>query len=251
MPTDVKRLDGLRIGEVSGVDHPAHMEEGWLVLKAAANLSDEDMAEVIAEAQALAKAEQTDPASSTQPPSEEVAMGDNTATDLSEDMLKSLPEPVRKAILQSQEIAQSALTELRKERDQRLDVEAIAKARADYPSIPGLIPEEFGPAVRKAAEVAPEGVAEILKALASANAALAESVLLKEVGSSVAPAAGGNASNFTNSPGTDGNAFQQVQSLAKAALDKGEVDTIEQGVAKALTDNPSLYSDYLADQKGA
>lgn len=28
-------LEGLNIGEVSGVDHPAHLEEGWMVLKAA------------------------------------------------------------------------------------------------------------------------------------------------------------------------------------------------------------------------
>jgi hypothetical protein len=28
-------LESLNIGEVSGVDHPAHLEEGWMVLKAA------------------------------------------------------------------------------------------------------------------------------------------------------------------------------------------------------------------------
>jgi hypothetical protein len=31
MPT---ALEGLKIGEISGVDHPAHLEEGWMVLKA-------------------------------------------------------------------------------------------------------------------------------------------------------------------------------------------------------------------------
>lgn len=235
MPADVKRLDGLRIGEVSGVDHPAHLSEGWLVLKSATGLSDEEMAEVVAEARSLAKAE-------SQSPSQEVGMPDTpqTTDTLDEDVFKSLPEPVRKALEESRLVAETALTELRKERDSRLDVEAIAKARADYGNIPGLVPEEFGPVVRKAAEADPEGVAEILKALATANAALAESALLKEVGSSVTPAAGGT-----------GNAYTQVQTLAKAALDAGEVETIEQGVAKALTDNPRLYTDYLNDQKGA
>lgn len=237
MPTDASRLDGLRIGEVSGVDHPAHLTEGWLMIKSATGLSDEEMAEVVAEAQALAKAE----AESTSP-SQEVVMTDTTGTttDLDGDVFKSLPEPVRKALEESRLVAETALTELRKERDQRLDAEAIAKAKDDYSNIPGLDPAEFGPAVRKAREADPDGVETILKALATANAALAESALLKEVGSSVTPAAGGT-----------GNAYAQVQTIAKAALDAGEVETIEQGVAKALTDNPSLYSDYLADQKGA
>lgn len=162
----------------------------------------------------------------------------DTQTDLDEDVFKSLPEPVRKALEESRLVAETALTELKKERETRADEQAIAKAREDYSNIPGLDPAEFGPAVRKAAEADPEGVAVILKALATANAALAESVLLKEVGSSVTPAAGGS-----------NNAYAQVQSLAKAALDAGEVDTIEMGVAKALTDNPSLYTDYLADKE--
>lgn len=237
MPTDAARLDGLRIGEVSGVDHPAHLTEGWLLVKSATGLSDQEMAEVVAEAKALAKAE----AESTSP-SQEVVMPDTTTqmTDLDGDVFKSLPEPVRKALEESRLVAETALTELRKERDTRADGEAIAKARTDYSNIPGLVPEEFGPVVRKALVADPEGVEVILKALATANAALAESVLLKEVGSSVTPAAGGS-----------GNAFATVQSIAKASLDAGEVATIEMGVAKALTDNPSLYSDYLADQKGA
>jgi hypothetical protein len=42
-----KRLKGLSIGETSGVDHPAHLAEGWMVLKAAEDgditvLGDED-----------------------------------------------------------------------------------------------------------------------------------------------------------------------------------------------------------------
>ncbi len=236
---DVHRLDGLRIGEVSGVDHPAHLTPGWLMLKSATGLSDDEMAEIVAEAKALAKSAEAPTAAQSPSPSQEVVMSDSTdqTTGLSEDIFKSLPEPVRKALEESRLVAETALTELRKERDQRSDLEAIAKAKADYGNIPGLDPAEFGPIVRKAAEADPEGVAEILKALATANAALAESALLKEVGSSVTPAAGGNA-------------YAQVQSLAKAALDKGEVETIEQGVAKALTDNPALYTDYI-NEKGA
>lgn len=42
MPT---ALESLNIGEVSGVDHPAHLEEGWMVLKAA-GASDDAIAKV-------------------------------------------------------------------------------------------------------------------------------------------------------------------------------------------------------------
>lgn len=237
--SDIKRLDGLRIGEVSGVDHPAHLTEGWVVMKSLTGLSDEDLAEVVAEAQELAKA-------SSQSPSEEIAMSENTETDI-EGVLKSLPEPVRKMLQESEEraaaaeaTAAQALEEITKAREVAADAEAITKAREEFSNIPGLDIEAFAPALRKAADVAPEVAEEIRKALTAANAALgAESVLLKEVGSSVTPAAG------------SGGTYDHIQALAKAAVDAGEVDTIEMGVAKALTDNPGLYAEYLANQKEA
>lgn len=240
---DAKRLDGLRIGEVSGVDHPAHLTEGWLVLKSLTGLSDEDMADVVAEAAEIAKAQ-------SQSPSEEVAMSDeNKTTDSTEDVLKSLPEPVRKMVQQFEDraaaaevTAATALTEVAKAREEKADADSIAKARSEFSNIPGLDAEEFGPALRKAAEAAPEAVAVITKALVAANSALGEeSVLLKEVGSSVTPAAG------------SGSTYLHIQSLAKAAVASGDATTIEEGVAKALTENPGLYTEYLDDmnKKGA
>lgn len=238
--SDAKRLDGLRIGEVSGVDHPAHLTEGWVVMKSLTGLSDEDLAEVVAEAQELAKA-------SSQSPSEEIAMSENTPTDI-EDVLKALPEPVRKMLQETEErataaeaTAAAALEEVAKAREAKADSEAISKARDEFGNIPGLDAETFGPAFRKAAEAAPEAMAEITKALSAANSALgAESALLKEVGSSVTPAAGSGS-----------NTYSHIQSVAKSLLDSGEVESIEMGVAKALTDNPGLYTEYLASLKGA
>lgn len=237
MADDVKRLDGLRISEVSGVDHPAHLTEGWVVMKSLSGLSDEDLAEVVAEAQELAKA-------STQSPSKEIAMSDTT-TDSTEDMLKSLPEPVRKMVEQAnarateaEATAAAALTEVTKAREVAADEASIAKARDEFSNIPGLDPSTFGPALRKAAEAAPEALVEITKALTAANAALgAESALLKEVGSSVTPAAAGS-----------GNTFAHLQILAKAKVEAGEANSIEEGITKALTENPGLYAEYLADK---
>lgn len=58
-----KALEGLTIGEVSGVDHPAHLEEGWMVLKAAGATDDaiEKVEIVEALVDAVAKAAVLDP----------------------------------------------------------------------------------------------------------------------------------------------------------------------------------------------
>lgn len=236
--SDAKRLDSLQIGEVSGVDHPAHLVEGWVLMKSLTGLSDEDLAEVVAEAQEMAKAQ-------SQPPSEEIAMSENNLDDV-EDVLKALPEPVRKMVAEFEErataaeaAAAEALTEVSKSREVAADEAAVTKAKESYSNIPGLDPATFGPALRKAAEAAPDAVAEIEKALSAAHAALGvDSALMQEVGSSAAPAAGGDT-------------FAHIQTLAKSLVQSGEAQSIEEGVAKALFANPSLYEQYQADQRGA
>jgi hypothetical protein len=59
---DIKRLTSLRWRETSGVDHPANEEEGWVVMKNAEGLSDEDLEreleELIEEETELSKASQ-------------------------------------------------------------------------------------------------------------------------------------------------------------------------------------------------
>lgn len=243
--SDATRLDSLAIGEVSGVDHPAHLTEGWMVLKSASGLTDEDWAEVMKEAQALAAA------SESTSPSEEVAVSDDsTQTDLTEDVIKSLPEPVRKAIEtanaraeQAEALAKEALSEVAKSqeevakaREAKADAEAVTKARDEFGNIPDLDPEVFGPALRKAAEAAPEAVEVLTKALSAANAALgADSALFKEVGSSVTPGAGSSA-------------YAQIQTLAKSLVAEGKAETVEQGVVKALASNPHLYDDYRNEE---
>ncbi len=51
MPLRAKRMKGLRIDEASGVDAPAHLSPGWMVLKSAgdplAGLSDDELEDVI------------------------------------------------------------------------------------------------------------------------------------------------------------------------------------------------------------
>ena len=237
---EAKRLDALQIGEVSGVDHPAHLAEGWSVLKSLTGLSDDDMAEVVAEAQAAV--------AKSQPPSKETVMTDVTPTDSTEDVFKSLPEPVRKALKEAQDVAVAAVEELKKERGIRADVEAVAKAKSDFAHIPGLDPVTFGPLLRKAAEAAPEEFAEIVKALSAADAALAESVLFKEVGSSVTPTTG---SGISKNAGTGTSVYSQVQAIAKGLVADGTVKTEAEGIAKAFTDNTDLYAQYTSEKMEA
>jgi hypothetical protein len=280
----------LAVDETSGVDHPAHLSEGWLVMKSANaeeieavidsltettitkedSVSDEST--VVTEDAVVAEATQTEspainddariaeleaevakakkmPAFMTQgeDESDEDYMKRMKKMEDEEDekmkmmngkkkpmaMEKSL-ESVEKAFAVEKARADEAVALLQKERDERADADAIAKAK-NWNNLP-LEAEKVGPALRRLALIDEELTKSIEGILEAVNAQAKTSNLFAEIGKSV------------DSSATD--AYDRLTALAKAAVDSGVAPSFEVAMADAALANTDLYKQYLSE-KGA
>lgn len=267
-----RKMVNLAIEETSGVDHPAHLAEGWLVMKAAdpdavadamgiptddpdasavepsvlkSNDAQEGHMEKSTEDRldealtALAKAE-----SRIAEMEKEMASrggSDNEETEDDEDMMKAAPESVRKAFEAMEKQAQEAAAKaeaaeqtLLKERGERADADAVAKARETFGAL-GLDAEQVGPALRRLAEVDETLAKSVESTLLAANAKVESADIFSEIGSS---------------PVQTGSAFHKAESMAKAAVADGTAATYEQALSDVFMSDPALYTDYLAEKKG-
>lgn len=250
MPTP--RLTALVVDETSGVDHPAHLREGWVVVKARTpstrtqedKVPDQDVAkadERIAalEAEMATLRKERDDAIAKAAELEAAATGQETQTE--DEVLKSVPEPVRQMIEKAradaaEAVAKAAETteELRKEREAAADRVAIEKAAA-YKGL-GLDAATFGPQLRQLEASAPELAKAVTTALDGALAVQeAEGVLTKSIGTS-----GGSADG--------GSAYSQLTALAKAAHEEGRAPTVEQAFVLVAGENPDLVNQHRAEK---
>lgn len=250
-----RKMVNLSIEETSGVDHPAHLHDGWLVMKSAnesdvqrvlddsLNKEDSNMEKTVEEQleeaqEALAKAEaRIEELEKSAPEDTEEEAKEETA----EDLLKSAPESVikmvedlRKAKEDAEEKAQAVEAELQKQRDDALDVEAIAKA-SEWSHL-NLDAEFVGKALRRLNSVDAELAKSIEDVLSSINAQAESSDIFAEIGKSV---------NVTSD-----DAYGRMTAMAKSLVDAGQTTSIEAGIASVAVSNPDLYSQYLAE-KGA
>jgi hypothetical protein len=248
----------LAIEETSGVDHPAHLHEGWLVMKSAdesevqrvldETLTEEDSvmgektttatdeqvykAEMTLEeamskiAELEAKLSEMEMAKEEEPKSEE--------TEDEEDYMKSAPESVVKMIENFKKQAETATEELRKEREAKADAEAIEKAKG-YANL-NLDAEKIGPALRRLSVVDQELAKSVEDILSSVNAQAESANIFAEIGKSA---------DFN----TD-NAYGRMTAMAKSAVDEGVAKSFAQALADIASSNPELYSQYLTE-KGA
>lgn len=297
-----RKMVSLNIQETSGVDHPAHLQEGWLVIKS----SDSDVSDLLSD---LAKNENTSSDRLIQDGTEEEPMAQDEATidtpvvetDIVEknaladanakikelemklgetmkelektkkmygsmmdeeekrkamhedeedkddkkmkksedELIKSAPVAVqlilaemRKAADEATARATAAEEVLLKERDDRADAEAIAKAKA-WGHLP-IEAEKIGPALRRLAGI-DEDLAKAVEEMLNAVEAQAESAnIFAEIGKSGTP--------------TSGSAYEQLSSMAKAVSETSGI-TFEQAFTNAVTANTDLYSQYL-NEKG-
>lgn len=249
----------LNIEETSGVDYPAHLHDGWLVMKAA-NPSDvqtvlessvskedsvsesienrlEEALELLTKAEEriaeLEEATEEVAEETTEAPAEEAPVEE-------EDVMKSLPEPVQKAFEslrkqaeEAQAKADEATTVLHKEREAHADAEAIEKARGW--SHLSLDAQEVGPALRRLAQIDESLAKSVTEVLESVNAQAESADIFAEIG---------------RTTGISGNAFSQLESMAKSAVSEGKASTVEQALADLAVAEPSLYAQYL-NEKGA
>jgi len=247
------KLIGMAIEETSGVDHPAHLREGWMVMKST-DLS--DLTEVIDQIKAATATESTEDSMSDAPEIDfesELAKALERIAELEatispepepepteDDLLKSVPESVRKMIVDERAAAAAAISkaatfegELLKERAARADEASIAKA-ASWQSL-ALDANEVGPALRKLADIDGDLAKAIETVLEAANAQAESAGIFAEIGKAGRP------------EGSD--AYESLASLAKSASEANGT-TFEAAFVTVAEQNPELYVRHL-QEKGA
>lgn len=157
--------------------------------------------------------------------------------DAEAEMLKSLPAPVRamieKSARETEELRKAAAVDrenFEKERDARADEAAVTSFKGMFKSI-ALDAETVAPALRR---MEPELAKSITTALAAADAQLATAGLFTEIG--VAKSEGTSAIDRINAAAAE---------LRKSEAGKGLTEAAS--FTKAVSDNPELYSEYLAE----
>ena len=262
-----RKMVNLAIEETSGVDHPAHLHEGWLVMKSASesevqrvldkSLTKEDstmedmktteatevkvektVEEELAMAQARIAELEAKLAEKEQKPEVEVemAMGQDSMEPKKEeeDYMKSAPTSVVKMITDLKKQAEEATAELRKEREARADAQSVEKAKG-WANL-NLNAEKVGPALRRLSETDSELAKSVEEILSSVNAQAESASIFAEIGKSA---------DFKS-----GNAYERMTTLAKSAVDEGVAKSMAQAIADVASKNPDLYSQYLSE-KGA
>ena len=262
-----RKMVNLAIEETSGVDHPAHLHEGWLVMKSASesevqrvldkSLTKEDstmedvktteatedkvektVEEELAAAQARIAELEAKLAEKEMKPEEEVVMAmDEDSMEPKkeeEDYMKSAPTSVVKMITDLKKQAEEATAELRKEREARADAQSVEKAKG-WANL-NLNAEKVGPALRRLSETDSELAKSVEEILSSVNAQAESASIFAEIGKSA---------DFKS-----GNAYERMTTLAKSAVEEGVAKSMAQAIADVASKNPDLYSQYLSE-KGA
>lgn len=249
----------LSIEETSGVDHPAHMQEGWIVMKSTGDeirevfdsltetteeVVKEDMVPKTDLDEALAKIADYEKRMSdmedemkSYKKAEEVEEVDETA-----EILKSAPEAVIKMLNDAQAAQEAA--EARAEA-----AEAVVKAERDAQALADTVEfvkswenlpidaDEFAPALMALRAFNEDVSKQVEDILAVANQRAENSDLFTEIGKSATPL-------------DSGSAYDRLTSLAKARVDEGQAQTFEQAFADVVSENTDIYNDYLVE-KGA
>jgi len=262
-----RKMVNLAIEETSGVDHPAHLHEGWLVMKSASesevqrvldkSLTKEDstmedmktteatedkvektVEEDLASAKARIAELEAKLAEKEQKPEMEVEMAMNNEDSMKpkeeEDYMKSAPTSVVKMITDLKKQAEEATAELRKEREARADAQSVEKAKG-WANL-NLNAEKVGPALRRLSETDSELAKSVEEILSSVNAQAESASIFAEIGKSA---------DFKS-----GNAYERMTTLAKSAVEEGASKSMAQAISDVALKNPDLYSQYLTE-KGA
>jgi DNA repair exonuclease SbcCD ATPase subunit len=268
----------LAIEETSGVDHPAHLHEGWLVMKSASesevqrvldkSLTEEvsklehkktteatedkvekTVEEELAEAKArIAELEAKLAEKEKDKPELEVEMAMHEDDDKRQETEKMQDDEKKKMDSYMKSAPKSVvkmIENLRKQAEEATaELRKEREARAD------------AQAVEKAKGWAnlnfdAEKVGPALRRLSETDSELAKSI--EEVLASV-NAQAESASIFAeigkSADFKSGNAYERITSLAKSAVEEGVSKSMAQAIADVAIKNPDLYSQYLSE-KGA
>lgn len=234
MPNTRKLVD-LEIEETSGVDHPAHLYEGWLVRKDAAAVLDEVLTEVRdVEHDTDQGAETVDLTETTidAPAEEAVAMEPEQVIEPAPLIKSDDSEMVAKELADLRKQLDDATAEaasLREEREMEKATERVSAWRI----LPGVVVDEFAPVLRSLRGADPESAAVVESILDGCASALSEAGVLKELG--------------TDLDDSSTEAYDQIEALAKSAVEAGRVTTMPEAISLVATENPDLYSRYRSE----
>jgi hypothetical protein len=252
----------LSIEETSGVDHPAHMQEGWIVMKSTdgaeirevfdsltettEEIVSEEIVQKSALEDALAKNEMLEKKikemEAMYKAAEEQVEEDITPEAEAEEILKSAPEAVIKMVIDAQDRAidaearaEAAEAVLKSEREVALIEETVSYVKS-WENL-SIDAEQFAPVLVALREIDDQVAKAVEDVLTNANARAGNADLFTEIGKSATPATGGDA-------------YSRLTSLAKARHEGGQAETFEQAFADVAIENNDIYNDYLIE-KGA
>ena len=212
-PMQPRQMVRPRIKEISGVDHPAHQTEGWLMMKSV----DAESAEILAEAEAIASDNYAEA---------DFAKESHMDMDFDEEFSKELDgmAPMVKAQFLKQQEQIASLNEEREE----MRFEEMAKSLLHLPRV---TVSEFGPVLRKAAyNTDEETFGALFEVLKSADNAIAQSGLYREIG--------------TGMGGSPDSPAGTIEAIAKSLVSEDSSLTYAEAVVKAAEANPDLYAQH-------
>jgi len=235
MPNTRKLVD-LTIEETSGVDHPAHLHEGWLVRKNETAVLDQALADLD---------DQPEPDQGTKMDLEAEVTIDAPADDVVVADAEPATEPVELAKADDQaELVTQELADLRKQLDdataeaaalrEEREMEKATERVTAWHILPGVVASEFAPVLRALRATSPEATAAVEEILDGCAEALAEAGVLKELGSDL--------------DDTSTEAWDQIQGLAKSAVEGGRASSVPEAIGLVASENPDLYARYRQEQ---
>jgi hypothetical protein len=256
-----RKMVDIEVLETSGVDHPAHLHEGWLVMKAAnenavsdlfgsldkskeKTVPEKDEAPAVIKqadydalkaendtlkAAALSAAEQKKLDDAAAEKKNANPFGKSAEVLAQEELEKAVPESVRTLMAKQAEDLQKARDEIKKEREARLDADAVRASQDTFKSL-AFDHTKVAPALRKFADADAETAGVIESVLKAAEGQLFSAGVFQEIGKSA--------------EGTTGSAMDEATAMAKAAVEKDAKLTPEQAIAKVFDENPDLYTRY-------
>ncbi len=220
MATSTQLVD-LELNEISGVDHPANLHEGWVVMKNSDDPLDKAVADAI---------EANDPDVNKGEQTVDLTHDETPVAEVEKDAAPVIDEAFRKEVTD----LRKALDEARAEADQvkaERDIEKAVQRAHDWAIVPGVNPTEFGPVLRALRTVAPEETEQIEAILDASATALSEAGVMKELGTDAAPE--------TQTP------MEEINSIAKSIVDEGRATNIETAIGIAASENPEVYERYV------
>lgn len=209
MPTRTKLAD-LDIVETSGVDHPAHLHEGWLVIKAAAGEDTMDL-------------------TPTETDTDSIVEVDN-------DIEKSAESG---ALLKELGDLRKELADMRVEKERMIAAAELAKAvetASGWMGLPGVDPHTLGAALVDIRKNAPAAAELIESILAKTAVAFGETAVLNEIGV--------DAQTDDNLA----DAWSMIEHRANDLVAAGEAQSFAKAVTLIAERDRDLYTRYLSEK---